>query len=217
MATSIQERRQLERQQRRRKIQRVARRIFAERGFAGATIEEIARKSSLSVGAIYLYFKSKEELYVSLLQDSLEQLAEEVSRIPAQTPDSRAALRALWDRFLEFAETFKEFHRVVLLAGEPGAREGVSAEVVSALGQAASRSLTLIEAIIDAGITAGVYRADCKRAAAELLWASFLGLVALGEARTSLVIGTAEQPEGTAPQPIAWREHFETLERGLLA
>jgi AcrR family transcriptional regulator len=215
MATSIQERRQLERQQRRRKIQRVARRIFAERGFAGATIEEIARKSSLSVGAIYLYFRSKEELYVSLLQDSLELLAEEVGRIPALAPDARAALRGVWDRFLEFAETFKEFHRVVLLAGEPAAREGVSAEVVSALGRAAGRSLLLIEAIIDKGIEHGVYRADCQRAAAELLWASFLGLVALGEARTTLEL--VRPHDDSTPAELGWREHFETLERGLLA
>jgi AcrR family transcriptional regulator len=212
MVTSIQERRQLERQQRRRKIQRVARRIFAERGFAGTTIEEIARKSSLSVGAIYLYFKSKEELYVSLLQESLEQLAEEVGRIPAQATDARAALRGVWDRFLEFAETFKEFQRVALLAGEPAAREGVSAEVVLALGQATSRSLLLIQAIIDAGISHGVYRADCRTAAAELLWASFLGLVALGEARTSLELA---RPSGH-DTGLGWREHFETLERGLL-
>jgi AcrR family transcriptional regulator len=69
--TNAQERKAQERQARRRRIQEAARTVFTERGYAGASIELIARAAQLSVGAIYLYFRSKEDLYVSLVEDTL--------------------------------------------------------------------------------------------------------------------------------------------------
>jgi AcrR family transcriptional regulator len=45
-----------------------AARIFAERGYGLTTMDQICRSLQLSKGAIYIYFKSKEELFVSVLQ-----------------------------------------------------------------------------------------------------------------------------------------------------
>src|SRR2546429_1069506 len=205
MATTLQERRQLDRMARRRKIQRVARRIFSERGFAGTTIEDIARKSGLSVGAIYLYFKSKEELYVSLLQESLELFASEVQRLLAGATDPRVQLRAVWDLFVDWSPTWKEFFRILpsantapertrprpsprptRLTGSSSLRDRVSDEVAQALAQAAARGFAAIATIIEGGIAQGVYRAECRETATDVLWATFTGLVALQEARESL-------------------------------
>jgi AcrR family transcriptional regulator len=52
--------------------------VFIERGFARASIEQIAKQAQLSVGAIYLYFQSKEDLHVLILETSL------VERHPAR-------------------------------------------------------------------------------------------------------------------------------------
>ena len=40
-------------------------RVFGERGFHGATIADVVRESGLSVGAIYTWFKSKDELFLA--------------------------------------------------------------------------------------------------------------------------------------------------------
>src|SRR5687768_1340637 len=79
--TNAQERKAQERQARRRRIQEAARTVFAERGYAGASIELIARAAQLSVGAIYLYFRSKEDLYVSLIEDTLTVFRSEERRV----------------------------------------------------------------------------------------------------------------------------------------
>ena len=47
--------------------------VFADRGYEQATIDQIAQYLHLSKGAIYIYFKSKEELFVSVLQSIYEQ------------------------------------------------------------------------------------------------------------------------------------------------
>lgn len=51
-------------QQVRDRIIAAALRVFSERGYRGATIQDVVRDSGLSVGAIYTYFKSKDELFL---------------------------------------------------------------------------------------------------------------------------------------------------------
>ena len=45
--------------------------VFAERGFAAARMEDIAQKAGVTKGTIYLYFRSKEEVFKSLVRDSI--------------------------------------------------------------------------------------------------------------------------------------------------
>ncbi len=51
-----------------------ASKVFAEKGFHAATLEEIAREAEVAVGTLYLYFKSKEEMYLSLLEQKYMEL-----------------------------------------------------------------------------------------------------------------------------------------------
>ena len=199
---------------RRRSIQRIARRAFGERGFGGATIEEIAHKAGLSVGAIYLYFKGKEELSVSLLQDGLERFAAEMETMLVQPDQPRQKLRAAWELLIEWSPTFIELFRILPPADATSAgstlRERVSDAVATGLAQAAGRSLALVAMIIEEGIAKGVYRAECRETGPYLLWATFAGLVGLQ--------GTRESLHFAAPDFAAiCQTAFDTLERGLLA
>ena len=51
-----------------------AKRVFVEKGFDRATMEDIAREAELSAGTLYLYFKNKNELYASLTLRVLQYL-----------------------------------------------------------------------------------------------------------------------------------------------
>src|SRR6478752_5913150 len=93
--TNAQERKAQERQARRRRIQEAARTVFSEKGYAGASIELIARAAQLSVGAIYLYFRSKEDLYVSLIEDALTVFDVEMGQIRENAEINRR-LRDTW-------------------------------------------------------------------------------------------------------------------------
>jgi AcrR family transcriptional regulator len=44
---------------------------FAERGFAGARLEDVARRAGVAKGTIYLYFRDKEELFQELVRSAL--------------------------------------------------------------------------------------------------------------------------------------------------
>jgi AcrR family transcriptional regulator len=45
--------------------------VFAEKGFAGARVEEIAARAGLSKGSVYLYFPTKEALFRAVVRDAL--------------------------------------------------------------------------------------------------------------------------------------------------
>jgi TetR/AcrR family fatty acid metabolism transcriptional regulator len=49
-------------------------RIFADKGFYGAKVSEVARVAGVADGTIYLYFKSKDDLLISLFEDRMEQV-----------------------------------------------------------------------------------------------------------------------------------------------
>jgi AcrR family transcriptional regulator len=55
-------------EQTRAKLLAAAARVFAQKGFAGATLEEIAEEAGYSTGAVYYNFSGKEELFLALLK-----------------------------------------------------------------------------------------------------------------------------------------------------
>jgi AcrR family transcriptional regulator len=60
-------RRERDRQRREDEILDAAEGLFAERGFQGTAMSSIAKRADLATGTLYLYFRSKEELYQSLV------------------------------------------------------------------------------------------------------------------------------------------------------
>jgi AcrR family transcriptional regulator len=60
-----------------------ARRVFLDRGYAGATLEVIAEEAGFSKGVMYSQFASKPDLFLALLEQRIAERAEENARIAA--------------------------------------------------------------------------------------------------------------------------------------
>jgi AcrR family transcriptional regulator len=67
-------RRRLPAAARRELIERAATKVFAERGYAGASIDEIARRSGVTPPVVYDHFASKLDLFVRLLERTRDEL-----------------------------------------------------------------------------------------------------------------------------------------------
>ncbi len=78
----------------RRKLLRSAEHIFARDGFEAASIEEIADAAGYSRGAFYGNFKSKEDLFMALLEDFFRRRIGDVQNLMewAKTPQEQAEL-----------------------------------------------------------------------------------------------------------------------------
>jgi AcrR family transcriptional regulator len=73
-----------------------ARAVFMESGIEGASIREIAKRAGYTPGAIYSYFDSKEAVYASLLEESLDRLdaAVAAARATKNRPDKTLLAKA---------------------------------------------------------------------------------------------------------------------------
>lgn len=79
-------------------IREAAEKIFAEKGFSGATMQDIAKEAGLSAGAIYRYFPSKEALIEALSAEQAGRMAETIDSIRAKG-DTATVLHGLADTF----------------------------------------------------------------------------------------------------------------------
>ena len=76
--------------ERKQQIFQAALHCFASQGYHQATMDDIAAESGLSKGALYWYFKSKKELFLSLFQEVLDQLGRQWAQIAASQEMSAA-------------------------------------------------------------------------------------------------------------------------------
>ena len=193
--TLSRQRREEEKAARRHAIIEAAKRVYSQKGFLAATIEDIAAAARVSVGAIYLYFKSKEELYVSLLFESMEMFTAELTRIlhSRRRPDRK--LRDAWNFFYRFREGFQESYRVFFLLHHQGFPAAVPEPTLRAINEAAGRNFALAAAIVKEAMDAGIYRYGNPREVVDLLWSMFMGLVHLSETRENLGLGISSLRE----------------------
>jgi AcrR family transcriptional regulator len=63
-----------------------ARSAFAENGFHGASVEEIATRAGFSTGALYSNFGGKEDLFLVLMEREIEEHAREIAEAVATRP-----------------------------------------------------------------------------------------------------------------------------------
>ncbi len=83
------------------KICEVAETLFAERGFDGTSIREIAEQTGATKALIYHYYQSKEALYLSLLEKEVSRVVAKLETIAASDGDPEDKIRNVVQVFLE--------------------------------------------------------------------------------------------------------------------
>lgn len=68
---------------------------FADRGYAAASINSIARKAGISIGSMYSYFDSKEDLFLAVVDKGHELLEKALSDLDTDGPFSEQLLELL--------------------------------------------------------------------------------------------------------------------------
>lgn len=90
--------------QRRSQLLAVAGRMFAEQGFHGLSMEQLAVAAGVSKPVLYQHFPSKRELYLALVNDAADELQAQVGKALEGTNDNEARVEASISAYFDFVE-----------------------------------------------------------------------------------------------------------------
>ncbi|MFZ1061946.1 MAG: TetR/AcrR family transcriptional regulator [Acidimicrobiales bacterium] len=94
-------------------ILRVSTQEFAERGFAGARVDEIANQTRTTKRMIYYYFGSKERLYLAALERAYEDIRVTEANVDVHNLDPITAVRTLAEQTFDRHEANPNFSRLI--------------------------------------------------------------------------------------------------------
>ncbi len=133
----------------------VAMEEFAQKGLAGARIDEIAERTSSSKRMIYYYFGGKEGLYQAVLERAYARIRTQEQSSHFEDLQPEEALRAIIGHNFDYHHDHPEFVRLVM---NENLHHG---EYITQIESMQERNRSVIEqlrTIIDKGLVAGVFR-----------------------------------------------------------
>jgi TetR/AcrR family fatty acid metabolism transcriptional regulator len=97
----------------RERILESAQRVFASKGFFGAKVSDIAEEAGVADGTIYLYFKSKDDLLISLFESQMERVNAELTAAMVDADDGVDKLRRVIRAWVKLVETNRHATEVI--------------------------------------------------------------------------------------------------------
>lgn len=170
-------RRAKEREGRRSEILASAREVFFAKGFMNATVGEIAAASSLAKGTLYLYFKSKEEMYCALMDEGMELLKKDLMKALSRPMRPDRVLAELVKAYHGFYKRRPEYFRIMFLSAQPDVRSKVPNETLEASVGKAKECLGAVAEIIQKGIGSGLFKKVDPWIVANTIWAMINGVI----------------------------------------
>jgi AcrR family transcriptional regulator len=143
-------------------ILEAARRVFARKGFAAASVEDIADAAGLAKATVYHYFPSKRKLYRAALEQNIEGLIQQMRREVDAARGTAAKIRAFLAARLRYAET----HGEIVCRSESVAAEPLCFN--KDFKDLCRRQVEVLEAVLEEGQARGEIRAVPAAGAAFL-------------------------------------------------
>lgn len=156
----------------RERILRAAIRVFARKGFYATRVSEIAKAAGVADGTIYLYFKNKDDVLVSIFQDRIGKLLTFLREVAANDEGAESQILEVVHLQLGLLEGRRELAEVVTV----NLRQS-SKMLKQYAAPLFAEYLEVIANVIANGQKEGVFRDDVSpRIAARALWGGLDGL-----------------------------------------
>lgn len=193
-----------EREDRMRTIRAAALDVFATKGFAAARLDDVARAAGIAKGTIYLYFRSKEDLFEAIVKNTIGASLAYVETAVAASPAPASLKLRLIGRAIAAALEDPDRRRVVHLILSEGARFPALAEFYHR--EIIARGMRLVRAVVAEGRASGEFLSDEPARFPQLIIAPALVAVVWGA-----VFARIEPLD----VPAMIEAHFDLLTRSL--
>ena len=135
----------------------VATEVFAESGYSGARVDDIAERTRTTKRMIYYYFGGKEQLYMAVLENAYRGIREAEQRLQVDHVDPVVAMRRLAELTFDHHLDHQAFIRLVSIENIHRGQFISRLDSLRALSQPAT---SLLDQILASGHAQGVFRDD---------------------------------------------------------
>ena len=153
-----------------------ARKVFSRKNFEQTTVDDIAAAAHVAKGTLYLYYKSKREIYMEALRRDIMALSEETDRRLQACDTAAEKIRAFIDTRVKFFEERRGFFRIYY--SEFANFYVPLAPSSKGLRELYIRQAKRLEAILQQAVETGEIRHICARSTALRLYDMTLGVIA---------------------------------------
>ena len=164
------ERRQRDPERTKLEILAVATQEFADRGFAGARVDEIAEQTQTTKRMIYYYFGSKELLYIAALEKAFEAIRITEQSVDIDNLDPVAAVRKLAELTFDRHEANPNFSRLV---SHENMQRGQFITAGGGFPGLDRPAIKMLQNALEQGRSSGVFRRDIDVFDVHMLISSF--------------------------------------------
>ncbi len=188
---AVQERKEREKAQRIQDILAVAKEIFFSKGYSQTTMDEIALESGFSKPTVYQYFKSKDDLYFSLLlpvaQESINQMEKVEKKLDSGNYSSGASfIRDLFKHFYKTYEMDPEGFKILQLFQQTGMVWELSDETRLAIFEKGKANYELARRLVRKAIKQNLIKKVNEYQLGDILWGGlFVGIIQTEEIKSS--------------------------------
>ena len=163
--------RELHRQEENRRfILRAAEKVFVQKGYRLATVDDIADEAQFSKATLYRYFKSKSDIFFEIIYRSLEESYNGIQKIQKKTLSAEKKIKELIGYIISFYHKKKNLSRIIfmekaamkkILSSEHSFHSSyadVHATIPSRLKSKMEQTSDIISEIIKEGVETGEFR-----------------------------------------------------------
>ena len=174
----IQERKDREKEQRNEEILNAAEKVFFEKGLNAATMDEIAEKAELGKSTLYLYYKSKEDLYLAVMMRGGEILYSMFHQAVSTGEPTLKLIKNLGDAYYEYFKQHRDYFRMYYFFENTGLHKQVSEEMIGLCAEHDKKIWTIVFEVIQRAKEEGMLEASLDPVqAGVILWSNENGLM----------------------------------------
>lgn len=182
--TVCRQRREREKNQRIQSILDAARIVFSSKGYLKSTMDEIALAAEITKPTIYLYFKTKDDLLLSLMQPLIDDIRNrleivEEKLLSGKIKDGRGLMMGIFRAFYHGYESLPETFRIVQLFQQQDLISELRPEIRLALDDRGRINLDLCRRLLTKGMQMALIKKVDVYAMADVIWGLMVGVIQL--------------------------------------
>ena len=135
------------------KIIQAATRVFAQKGFYNAKVSDVAKEAQVADGTIYLYFKNKDDLLISIFEESMDTFTGAVSKSMEDTVDPIEKLKCFITLHLNLVRQHQDTSQVLQVELRQSSKF-----MKEYAGTKFREYLSIISGILEEGKAKGIFR-----------------------------------------------------------